>query len=67
MRGKYITTSVKLAVLSGSRKQQRPAVEEATASLSNHEIIWSKQRKSTTSGHTKKATPAFYEMMETMC
>ncbi|WP_207496722.1 hypothetical protein [Aridibaculum aurantiacum] len=41
MRGKFITTNLKLAVLAGGKKRTMD-VKETKASLENFEIIWSK-------------------------
>ena len=44
MRGKFITTSLKLAVLAGSRSKQM-IVKETNADLSEFEIIWTKKNE----------------------
>lgn len=41
MRGKYITTSLKLAVLAGSKKH-RAVLNETKAVTTDHKIIWAK-------------------------
>jgi hypothetical protein len=46
MRGKYITTSLKLAVLAGSKKH-KTIVNETKAVFHDHQIIWSKNSAAT--------------------
>lgn len=43
MRGKYITTSLKLAVGSRAKKPVILEIKETQASMKNFEIIWSKE------------------------
>jgi len=42
MKGKYITTSLRLAVLSGGNHGASVLVDETKASTDNHQLIWSK-------------------------
>ena len=42
MKGKYITTSLMLAVLSGGKAGNSILVDETTAVTDNHAVIWSK-------------------------
>jgi hypothetical protein len=42
MKGKYITTSLKLAVLSGGGHGASVLVDETKATTLNHQLIWSK-------------------------
>lgn len=42
MRGKYITTNIRLAVLAGSKKINANEVKETMASLHNLKPIWTK-------------------------
>ncbi len=42
MKGKYITTSLMLAVLAENRKNNMALVAETTASTKDHTLIWSK-------------------------
>lgn len=42
MKGRYITTSLMLAVLSESKKKSTVLVAETTASTKDHTLIWSK-------------------------
>lgn len=42
MRGKFITTNLKLAVLAGGKRSKLLSVKETKASLENFELIWSK-------------------------
>jgi hypothetical protein len=42
MKGKYITTSLRLAVLSGGNHGASVLVDETKATTHNHQLIWSK-------------------------
>jgi hypothetical protein len=42
MKGKYITTSLMLAVLAGGKAGTSVLVDEITASTKDHTMIWSK-------------------------
>ena len=42
MKGKYITTSLRLAVLSGGSHGASVLVDETKASTHDHQVIWSK-------------------------
>lgn len=42
MKGKYITTSLMLAVLAGGKAGNSVIVDETTASTMDHTMIWSK-------------------------
>jgi len=42
MKGKYITTSLQLAVLSGGNYGASVLVDETKASTHDHQLIWSK-------------------------
>lgn len=46
MKGKYITTSLMLAVLAGSKECPSVLVDETTASVKDHTLIWGKEQKS---------------------
>lgn len=50
MSGKYITTTIRLAVLSGSKSKKTDYVKETIAVTGDHKMIWSKnnQTKATT-------------------
>ena len=48
MRGKYVSTTIWLAALSGgnNKKIKLPAIKnESVAATINHEVIWSKEKK----------------------
>ncbi|GEM_PF-993387 len=42
MKGKYISTSLMLAVLAGGKEGSSLLVDETTASTNDHKLIWSK-------------------------
>jgi hypothetical protein len=42
MRGKYITTNIRLAARSGSKKIKTTEVKERAASIENYAPIWTK-------------------------
>ena len=42
MKGKYITTSLRLAVLSGGNHGATVLVDETKAATHDHQLIWSK-------------------------
>ena len=42
MRGKFITTNIRIAVLSGRKKLQRIEIKETIAATDNSKTIWSK-------------------------
>lgn len=42
MKGKYISTSLMLAVLAGGKEGSSVLVDETTASTVDHKLIWSK-------------------------
>jgi hypothetical protein len=42
MKGKYITTSLMLAVLAGGKAGNSVMVDETTATTKDHTLIWSK-------------------------
>ncbi len=42
MKGKYITTSLMLAVLAGGKNGISVLVEETAAATQDHAVIWSK-------------------------
>ncbi|MDE3251686.1 MAG: hypothetical protein KGO92_02695 [Bacteroidota bacterium] len=42
MKGKYISTSLILAVLSGGKHQPTILVDEVMASTNDHQVIWTK-------------------------
>ncbi len=42
MKGKYITTSLMLAVLAGGKAGTSVIVDETAASTKDHTLIWSK-------------------------
>lgn len=42
MKGKYITTSLMLAVLAGGKAGTSVLVDETKASTTDHTLIWSK-------------------------
>lgn len=42
MKGKYITTSLLLAVLAGDNKGRSVLVDETSATTIDHTLIWSK-------------------------
>lgn len=43
MRGKFITTALQLAVLSGSKKTQKVNAINANAILENFQVIWCRE------------------------
>lgn len=43
MKGKYITTSLMLAVLAGGKNGISVLVDEAPAATADHTLIWSKE------------------------
>jgi len=45
MKGKYITTSLMLAVLAGGKNGVSVLVDETTATTGDHTLIWSKENK----------------------
>ena len=42
MKGKFITTNIRIAVLSGRKKLQRIEIKETIAATDNSKTIWSK-------------------------
>jgi hypothetical protein len=44
MKGKYITTSLMLAVLAGSKECPSVLVDETCASVNDHLMIWMKEQ-----------------------
>lgn len=56
MRGKYITTSLKLAVLSGSKKLSNISAINAKPSIENFQVIWCKELSSMHIKRTHKRT-----------
>lgn len=42
MKGKYITTSLLMAILGSGRSGSSVEVAETTADTQNHELIWAK-------------------------
>ncbi len=50
MRGKFITTNLKLAVLAGGKKSRLIDVKETSATLENFKPIWSKDIGNTGKG-----------------
>jgi Na+/phosphate symporter len=57
MRGKYITTSLKLAVGSKAKKSLISEVKERKASIKNFEVIWSKEMSLDKANAAKIARP----------
>jgi hypothetical protein len=57
MKGKYITTSLMLAVLSGGKKEDTILVDETTASTKDHTLIWSKTVSTAKQAMVKIAAP----------
>jgi hypothetical protein len=57
MKGKYITTSLMLAVLSGGKKEDTIVVDETTASTKDHTLIWSKTVSTAKQAMLKMAAP----------
>lgn len=51
MKGKYISTSLMLAVLAGSKEGSSVLVDETKATTNDHKLIWSKSN-----GSVKKVT-----------
>lgn len=45
MKGKYITTSLMLAVLAGGKNGNSVLVDETPAATADHTLIWSKENK----------------------
>lgn len=45
MKGKYISTSLMLAVLAGGNNEHHLLVQETHASTSGHKIIWHKSAR----------------------
>lgn len=43
MKGKYISTSLMLAVLAGGKEDACLIVDETAASTNDHKLIWSKE------------------------
>lgn len=48
MRGKYITTSLKLAVLAGSKKAKTENALKGNASMQSFAVIWGKENAAET-------------------
>jgi hypothetical protein len=42
MKGKYITTSLLLAIMASERSAQMADISETKASVEGHQLIWSK-------------------------
>jgi hypothetical protein len=57
MKGKYITTSLMLAILSGGKKGNTILVDETTASTKDHTLIWSKTVSAANKAMLKMAAP----------
>ena len=53
MKGKYISTSVMLAVLAGGKEGTSVLVDETKASTQDHKMIWTKTNGSEKSITTK--------------
>ena len=51
MRGKYITTSLRLAVLAGTKKAKYQNVVNPNAPVKSFNVVWSKEN---TSNETKR-------------
>lgn len=51
MKGKYISTSLMLAVLAGGKEGSSVLIEETKATTDDHKLIWSKS-----SGSVKEVT-----------
>jgi hypothetical protein len=60
MRGQYITTTIMMAALSGSKARKSTGVKETLAVTNDHKIIWSKNtnQKNTAVVSKTKATLA---------
>lgn len=57
MKGKYITTSLMLAVMAAAKNQSTILVEETTASTNDHTLIWSKTVSTAKKAMLKMARP----------
>ena len=53
MRGKFITTTIMLAALSGGNNKKINNVDETVAATESHKIIWSKDLQTKTIVLTK--------------
>ncbi len=45
MKGKYISTSLMLAVLAGGKEESLLHINETKASTQDHQLIWVKKRE----------------------
>ena len=54
MKGKYISTSLMLAVLAGSKEGSSVLVDETKATTNDHKLIWSKSNGSVKNVTNKK-------------
>jgi hypothetical protein len=57
MKGRYITTSLMLAVLAGGKKGTTVLVDETTATTKDHMLIWSKTVSTAKLAMQKMAVP----------
>ena len=60
MRGKFITTNIRMAALSGRKKSRRFEIKETIASTENSKTIW---RKDLMSAKRTYALPGKYEVL----
>ena len=54
MRGKYITTSLRLAVLAGTKKPTNQNVVNPNAPVKSFNVVWSKENTSTETKRIQK-------------
>lgn len=54
MKGKYISTSLMLAVLAGGKEGSSVLVDETKATTDDHKLIWSKSNGSVKNVTNKK-------------
>lgn len=54
MKGKYISTSLMLAVLAGGKEGSSVLVDETKATTDDHKLIWSKSNDSVKNMTNKK-------------
>lgn len=57
MKGKYITTSLLLAVLAGDNKGRSVLTDETSATTKDHSLIWSKTVSTAKQNMLKLAAP----------
>jgi hypothetical protein len=63
MRGKYITTMIKLAVLAGNKKN-KVQVEETKATIEDYKTLWTKELFGAKQSLVNSATVSKAEMAE---